>query len=69
MRKKTADPTDDLASALIQATDGGEPLTEEEVVGNLEALCTCSARPTGSAAQVFGARSRPMIPVPNSRCR
>ncbi|MEV0708360.1 cytochrome P450 family protein [Nocardia aurea] len=38
VRKKTADPTDDLTSALIQATDGGEPLTEEEVVGNLKAL-------------------------------
>ncbi|MFI9404703.1 cytochrome P450 [Nocardia sp. NPDC052316] len=38
VRKKTADPTDDLTSALILATDGGEPLTEEEVVGNLKAL-------------------------------
>lgn len=38
VRKKTAVPTDDLTSAFIHATDGGEPLTEEEVVGNLEAL-------------------------------
>jgi cytochrome P450 len=39
VRKKTANPTDDLTSALILATDdGGEPLTEEEVVGNLKAL-------------------------------
>ncbi|MGW4773073.1 cytochrome P450 family protein [Nocardia sp. NPDC004278] len=38
VRTKTATPTDDLTSALIQASDGGEPLTEEEVVGNLKAL-------------------------------
>ncbi|MFG1795075.1 cytochrome P450 [Nocardia sp. NPDC049149] len=38
VRKKTADPTDDLTSALIFAADGGDPLTEEEVVGNLKAL-------------------------------
>ncbi|MEU7146275.1 cytochrome P450 [Nocardia sp. NPDC046473] len=38
VRKKTANPTDDLTSALILAADGGEPLTEEEVVGNLKAL-------------------------------
>ncbi|WP_280443615.1 cytochrome P450 family protein [Nocardia brasiliensis] len=38
VRKKTADPTDDLTTALIFADDGGEPLTEEEVVGNLKAL-------------------------------
>ncbi|WP_405165308.1 cytochrome P450 [Nocardia sp. NBC_01499] len=38
VRKKTANPTDDLTSALILASDGGEPLTEEEVVGNLKAL-------------------------------
>src|SRR4029077_5011537 len=39
VRKKTANPTDDLTTALILATDdGGEPLTEEEVVGNLKAL-------------------------------
>ncbi|QIS04782.1 cytochrome P450 [Nocardia brasiliensis] len=38
VRKKTADPTDDLTTALIFADDGGAPLTEEEVVGNLKAL-------------------------------
>ncbi|MGY2008358.1 cytochrome P450 family protein [Nocardia gipuzkoensis] len=37
VRKKTADPTDDLTSALIVGDDI-EPLTEEEVVGNLKAL-------------------------------
>ncbi|RJO79251.1 cytochrome P450 [Nocardia panacis] len=36
--RKTAEPTDDLTSALILADDGGEPLTAEEVVGNLKAL-------------------------------
>ncbi|MFF9471410.1 cytochrome P450 [Streptomyces roseolus] len=38
VRAKTARPTDDLTSALILAEDGGEPLTEEEVVGNLKAM-------------------------------
>ncbi|MEV0341180.1 cytochrome P450 [Nocardia sp. NPDC050713] len=38
VRNKTASPTDDLTSAFILADDGGEPLTEEEVVGNLKAL-------------------------------
>ena len=38
VRDKTAHPGDDLTTALIQASDGGEPLTEEEVVGNLKAL-------------------------------
>jgi len=38
VRKKTAEPTDDLTSDLILAAGGGEPLTEEEVVGNLKAL-------------------------------
>ncbi|MGY1937518.1 MULTISPECIES: cytochrome P450 family protein [Nocardia] len=37
VRKKTADPTDDLTSAFIVGEDI-EPLTEEEVVGNLKAL-------------------------------
>jgi hypothetical protein len=37
VRKKTADPTDDLTSAFIVGDDI-EPLTEEEVVGNLKAL-------------------------------
>ncbi|WP_067806973.1 cytochrome P450 family protein [Nocardia beijingensis] len=38
VRKKTADPTDDLTSAFIVSGDDTEPLTEEEVVGNLKAL-------------------------------
>ncbi|MGC5341639.1 cytochrome P450 family protein [Streptomyces sp. DT24] len=38
VREKTASPTDDLTSALILAEEGGEPLTEEEVVGNLKAM-------------------------------
>ncbi|MGW5218638.1 cytochrome P450 family protein [Nocardia sp. NPDC004085] len=38
VRKKTADPTDDLTSAFIVGGDDIEPLTEEEVVGNLKAL-------------------------------
>ncbi|MGV9722197.1 cytochrome P450 family protein [Nocardia beijingensis] len=38
VRKKTADPTDDLTSAFIVGGDDTEPLTEEEVVGNLKAL-------------------------------
>ncbi|WP_325098456.1 cytochrome P450 family protein [Nocardia gipuzkoensis] len=37
VRKKTDDPTDDLTSAFIVGDDI-EPLTEEEVVGNLKAL-------------------------------
>ncbi|WP_299538396.1 cytochrome P450 [uncultured Streptomyces sp.] len=38
VRGKTARPTDDLTSALILADEGGKPLTEEEVVGNLKAM-------------------------------
>ncbi|WP_306189297.1 cytochrome P450 [Streptomyces sp. MK5] len=38
VREKTARPTDDLTSALILADEGGEPLTEDEVVGNLKAM-------------------------------
>lgn len=38
VRKKTVKPTDDLTTALIFAADGGAPLTEKEVVGNLKAL-------------------------------
>jgi 2-hydroxy-5-methyl-1-naphthoate 7-hydroxylase len=38
VREKTAHPTDDLTSALILAEEGGEPLTEDEVVGNLKAM-------------------------------
>ncbi|MEU7316128.1 cytochrome P450 [Streptomyces sp. NPDC007083] len=38
VRHKTASPGDDLTSALILADEGGEPLTAEEVRGNLEAM-------------------------------
>ncbi|WP_411074251.1 cytochrome P450 family protein [Streptomyces sp. cmx-4-7] len=38
VREKTARPTDDLTSALILADEGGEPLAEEEVIGNLKAM-------------------------------
>ncbi|WP_419999128.1 cytochrome P450 family protein [Streptomyces boninensis] len=38
VREKTANPQDDLTSALILAEEGGEPLTEEEVVGNLQSM-------------------------------
>ncbi|MFC3961081.1 cytochrome P450 family protein [Nocardia jiangsuensis] len=39
VRTKTATPADDLTSALIHENgDGEQPLTEEEVIGNLEAL-------------------------------
>lgn len=38
VRERTARPTDDLTSALILADEGGEPLTEEEVIGNLKAM-------------------------------
>lgn len=38
VRDKVARPTDDLTSALILAEEGGKPLTEEEVVGNLKAM-------------------------------
>ncbi|MFD0337604.1 cytochrome P450 [Streptomyces sp. NPDC127117] len=38
VRERTARPTDDLTSALILAEEGGAPLTEEEVVGNLKAM-------------------------------
>ncbi|WP_280271707.1 cytochrome P450 family protein [Nocardia wallacei] len=48
VRKKTADPTDDLTTALIQADEGGEPLTEEEVVGNLKALVAAGHETTVS---------------------
>ncbi|MFE8005109.1 cytochrome P450 [Streptomyces sp. NPDC057418] len=38
VRDRKARPADDLTSALILAEEGGEPLTEEEVVGNLKAM-------------------------------
>jgi 2-hydroxy-5-methyl-1-naphthoate 7-hydroxylase len=48
VREKTANPTDDLTSALIQADGGGEPLTEEEVEGNLRALVAAGHETTVS---------------------
>ncbi|MEV0761738.1 cytochrome P450 [Nocardia sp. NPDC050435] len=48
VRAKTATPGDDLTSALIQATDGGEPLTEAEVIGNLKALVAAGHETTVS---------------------
>ncbi|MBO8189731.1 cytochrome P450 family protein [Streptomyces spirodelae] len=38
VREKSLSPGDDLTSALILADEGGEPLTAEEVRGNLEAM-------------------------------
>lgn len=38
VRASAANPGDDLTSALILADEGGEPLTEEEVIGNLKAM-------------------------------
>ncbi|WP_433562274.1 cytochrome P450 family protein [Nocardia sp. CA-151230] len=46
--RKTAEPGDDLTSALILADEGGEPLTEEEVVGNLKALVAAGHETTVS---------------------
>ncbi|WP_067719424.1 cytochrome P450 family protein [Nocardia yamanashiensis] len=48
VREKTANPGDDLTSALILADEGGEPLTEEEVVGNLKALVAAGHETTVS---------------------
>ncbi|MCM6772075.1 cytochrome P450 [Nocardia sp. CDC159] len=48
VRKKTAQPGDDLTSAFILAEDGGERLTEEEVVGNLKALVAAGHETTVS---------------------
>ncbi|MFE3254298.1 cytochrome P450 [Nocardia sp. NPDC059229] len=48
VRRKTAQPGDDLTSALILADEGGEPLTEEEVVGNLKALVAAGHETTVS---------------------
>ncbi|MCX5045266.1 cytochrome P450 [Aldersonia sp. NBC_00410] len=48
VRKKAAEPTDDLTSGLILADAGGQPLTEEEVVGNLKALVAAGHETTVS---------------------
>jgi cytochrome P450 len=38
IRERKANPGDDLLSALIHSEEGGEPLSEDEVLGNLKAL-------------------------------
>nr|WP_243761387.1 cytochrome P450 [Streptomyces sp. YIM 98790] len=38
VKARTAAPADDLTSALILAEEGGDRLTEEEVIGNLKAM-------------------------------
>ncbi|MGW3544517.1 cytochrome P450 family protein [Nocardia niigatensis] len=48
VRRKTAEPGDDLTSALILADEGGELLTEEEVIGNLKALVAAGHETTVS---------------------
>ncbi|MFF2556722.1 cytochrome P450 [Nocardia sp. NPDC058058] len=48
VRRKTDSPGDDLTSALILADEGGDPLTEEEVVGNLKALVAAGHETTVS---------------------
>ncbi|MFI5776580.1 cytochrome P450 [Nocardia sp. NPDC051570] len=48
VRKKTAQPDDDLTSAFILADEGGDRLTEEEVVGNLKALVAAGHETTVS---------------------
>jgi cytochrome P450 len=48
VRDKTAHPADDLTTGLIQADEGGEPLTEEEVEGNLRALVAAGHETTVS---------------------
>lgn len=64
VREKAARPTDDLTSALILADEGGEPLTEEEVVGNLKAMVAASTTrpPSGSSST----RYAPSCPTRNS---
>ncbi|WP_308015006.1 cytochrome P450 family protein [Nocardia coffeae] len=48
VRERVAHPTDDLTSAFIQADEGGEPLTEEEIEGNLRALIAAGHETTVS---------------------
>ncbi|MCA1194147.1 cytochrome P450 [Saccharopolyspora sp. 6V] len=38
VRARAAEPSGDLTSALIVTEEGGEPLTEQEVLGNLKAM-------------------------------
>ncbi|MGW5456283.1 cytochrome P450 family protein [Nocardia sp. NPDC003979] len=48
VRKKIADPGDDLTSAFVVADEGGEALTEEEAIGNIKALVAAGHETTVS---------------------
>lgn len=48
IRAKAASPTEDLTSAFLTADEGGEPLTEDEVLGNLKALVAAGHETTVS---------------------
>ncbi|MBC7303557.1 MAG: cytochrome P450 [Nocardia sp.] len=48
VRQKIANPGDDLTSAFIVADEGGEPLTEEEAIGNIKALVAAGHETTVS---------------------
>jgi 2-hydroxy-5-methyl-1-naphthoate 7-hydroxylase len=48
VRRKIADPADDLTSAFVTADEGGEPLTEEEAIGNIKALVAAGHETTVS---------------------
>ncbi len=48
VRQKIANPGDDLTSAFITADEGGEPLTEEEAIGNIKALVAAGHETTVS---------------------
>lgn len=48
VRERTAAPADDLTSALITAEQGGAPLSEQEVVGNLKATVAAGHETTVS---------------------
>ncbi|MFD3703998.1 cytochrome P450 [Nocardia sp. NPDC058658] len=48
VRQKIANPADDLTSAFITADEGGEPLTEEEAIGNIKALVAAGHETTVS---------------------
>ncbi|MFD6102434.1 cytochrome P450 [Nocardia salmonicida] len=48
VRQKISDPADDLTSAFVTADEGGEPLTEEEAIGNIKALVAAGHETTVS---------------------
>ncbi|MGY0500984.1 cytochrome P450 family protein [Nocardia sp. FBN12] len=48
VREKIANPADDLTSAFVTADEGGEPLTEEEAIGNIKALVAAGHETTVS---------------------